>query len=79
MITVLFEQCVEASAPSVVMRSLLERIFAPDKLDALFERTADHHYSWFAHLKMSEPGIKALPCPNPVLARLDLNSSHLVG
>jgi len=45
MINALFEQFVEASAPSVMMRALMERIFAPDKLDTLFEQTAERQYT----------------------------------
>jgi len=45
MITALFEQFVEASAPSIMMRALMERIFAPEKLDALFEQTAERQYT----------------------------------
>ncbi len=45
MINALFEQFVEASPPSVMMRALMEQIFAPDKLDALFEQTAERQYT----------------------------------
>lgn len=45
MINALFEQFVEASPASVMMRALMERIFAPDKLDALFEQTAERQYT----------------------------------
>ncbi len=34
MINALFEQFVEARPPRVMMRAVMERIFAPDKLDA---------------------------------------------
>jgi hypothetical protein len=45
MIDILFEQFVEASAPSVMMRALMERIFDPAKLDELFEQTAERQYT----------------------------------
>ena len=45
MINALFEHFVEASPLTVMMRALMERIFAADKLDALFEQVADRQYT----------------------------------
>ena len=45
MINALFEQFVEASAPSVMVRALMERIFCAEKLDELFEENAEKQYT----------------------------------
>lgn len=45
MINALFEHFVEASPLTVMMRAIMERIFATDKLDALFEQVADRQYT----------------------------------
>jgi hypothetical protein len=45
MINALFEHFVEASPLTVMMRAIMERIFASDKLDALFEQVADRQYT----------------------------------
>lgn len=45
MISVLFEQFVEASPVSVMVRALMERIFADEKLDELFEETSEKQYT----------------------------------
>jgi hypothetical protein len=45
MINTLFEHFVEASPLTVMMRAIMERIFAADKLDALFEQVADRQYT----------------------------------
>jgi hypothetical protein len=45
MINALFEHFVEASPLTVMMRAIMERIFAVDKLDALFEQVADRQYT----------------------------------
>ena len=41
MFSAIFEQFVEASPLSVMVRAIMERIFAPEKLDDLFEQTAE--------------------------------------
>jgi IS4 transposase len=45
MISAIFEQFVEASPISVMVRALMERIFSADKLDELFEDTAEKQYT----------------------------------
>lgn len=45
MINAIFEQFVAASPLSVMVRALMERIFAAEKLNALFEETADKQYT----------------------------------
>lgn len=45
MIGEIFEQFVEASPVTVMVRALMERIFSAEKLDALFERTAEKQYT----------------------------------
>jgi hypothetical protein len=45
MLGVIFEQFVEASPLTVMVRAIMERIFAPAKLDALFEQTAQKQYT----------------------------------
>lgn len=45
MICEMFEQFVEASPVTVMMRAIMERIFSAEKLDALFERTAEKQYT----------------------------------
>ena len=45
MISTIFEQFVEASPLSVMVRAIMERIFAPEKLDELFENTAEKQYT----------------------------------
>lgn len=45
MINAIFENFVEASPLSVMVRAIMERIFAPDKLDELFENTAEKQYT----------------------------------
>ena len=44
MLGAIFEKFVEASPVTVMVRAIMERIFAPDKLDDLFERTAQKQY-----------------------------------
>jgi hypothetical protein len=41
----MFEQFVEASPVTVMMRAIMERIFSAEKLDALFEQTAEKQYT----------------------------------
>jgi IS4 transposase len=41
----IFERFVEHSPVSVMVRGLMERVFAPDKLDTLFEATAQVQYT----------------------------------
>ena len=45
MISEMFEQFVEASPITVMVRAIMERIFSAEKLDALFERTAEKQYT----------------------------------
>jgi hypothetical protein len=45
MISEMFEQFVEASPVTVMMRAIMERIFSAEKLDALFEQTAEKQYT----------------------------------
>lgn len=45
MINELFDHFVAASPLTVMMRAILERIFAADKLDALFEQVAERQYT----------------------------------
>lgn len=45
MLGAIFEQFVEASPLTVMVRAIMERIFAPNKLDTLFERTAQKQYN----------------------------------
>lgn len=45
MINALFEQFVEASAVSVMVRATMTRIFSDEKLDELFEETAEKQYT----------------------------------
>ncbi|NJM97472.1 MAG: IS4 family transposase [Phormidesmis sp. RL_2_1] len=45
MINAIFEQFVEASPISVMVRAIMERIFSADKLDELFEDTAEKQYT----------------------------------
>jgi len=45
MFSALFEQFVEASPVTVMVRGIMERIFAPKALDELFERHATKQYT----------------------------------
>ncbi len=45
MIDRLFERFVEASPLSIMVRALMERVFAAEALDELFERTAEKQYT----------------------------------
>ena len=45
MISAIFEQFVTASAPSVMVRALMERIFCAENLDELFEANAEKQYT----------------------------------
>lgn len=45
MINAIFEQFVEASPLSVMVRATMERVFSADKLDELFEATAEKQYT----------------------------------
>ena len=45
MINRIFEQFVEASPLSIMVRALMERVFAAEALDDLFERTAEKQYT----------------------------------
>lgn len=45
MISAIFEQFVRASAPSVMIRALMERIFCAEALDELFENNAEKQYT----------------------------------
>lgn len=45
MINAIFEQFVEASPVSVMVRATMERIFSGEKLDELFEATAEKQYT----------------------------------
>lgn len=45
MINSLFGQFVEASPVSIMVRALMERVFAAEALDELFERTAEKQYT----------------------------------
>jgi IS4 transposase len=44
MINAIFERFVEMTPITVMMRAIMERIFAPTALDQLFEETAEHQY-----------------------------------
>ncbi len=45
MISAIFEQFVEASPLSVMVRALVKRIFSTEKLDVSFEATAEKQYT----------------------------------
>ncbi|HEY9664368.1 MAG TPA: transposase [Allocoleopsis sp.] len=45
MISPIFEQFVKASPVTVMVRAILERIFSAEKLDALFEQSAEKQYT----------------------------------
>ena len=45
MFSAIFEQFVETSPLSVMVRAIMERIFLPEKLDELFEQTAEKQYT----------------------------------
>ncbi len=45
MIGAIFEQFIEASPVSVMVRALMERIFCADNLDELFEENAEKQYT----------------------------------
>lgn len=45
MISTIFEQLVEASPVTVMVRAIMERIFSAEKLDALFEQRAEKQYT----------------------------------
>ena len=45
MINAIFEQFVEASPLSVMVRATMERVFSADKLDEVFEATAEKQYT----------------------------------
>ena len=45
MISAIFEQFVEASPVTVMVRAIMERIFSAEKLDALFEQSAEKQYT----------------------------------
>jgi hypothetical protein len=45
MISAIFEQFVEASPISVMVRAIMERIFSAEKLDELFKTTAERQYT----------------------------------
>lgn len=45
MISAIFEQFVEASPVTVMVRAIMERIFSAEKLDALFEQSAERQYT----------------------------------
>jgi Transposase DDE domain len=44
MISAIFERFVEMTPITVMVRAIMERIFAPTALDQLFEETAEHQY-----------------------------------
>jgi hypothetical protein len=44
MISAVFERFVETTPLTVMVRALMEHIFAPDALDQLFEATAEKQY-----------------------------------
>lgn len=44
MLSSIFEQFVEESPVSVMARGLMERVFAPEKMDRLFETHAQRQY-----------------------------------
>jgi hypothetical protein len=44
MISAIFERFVEQTPLTVMVRALMERIFAPELLDQLFEETAEQQY-----------------------------------
>jgi hypothetical protein len=44
MISAIFERFVEMTPITVMVRAMMERIFAPAALDQLFEETAEHQY-----------------------------------
>jgi hypothetical protein len=43
-ISAIFERFVEMTPITVMVRAIMERVFAPDALDQLFEETAEHQY-----------------------------------
>lgn len=45
MLSAIFEQFVENSPVTVMVRACMERVFAPEKLDELFEKTAQKQYT----------------------------------
>jgi hypothetical protein len=45
MISAIFEQFVEASPVTVMVRAIMERMFSAEKLDALFEQSAENQYT----------------------------------
>jgi IS4 transposase len=45
MVSTIFEQFVAASPVTVMVRAIMERIFSPEKLDALFEENAQKQYT----------------------------------
>lgn len=45
MINAIFENFVESSPLSVMVRAIMERLFLPEKLDELFENTAEKQYT----------------------------------
>ncbi|MGB7249859.1 MAG: hypothetical protein WBC73_13055 [Phormidesmis sp.] len=45
MLNAIFEQFVEASPVSVMVRATMERIFSDENLDKLFEETAEKQYT----------------------------------
>ena len=45
MLSAIFEQFVEEIPITVIVKATMERVFAPEKLDELFEATAPKHYT----------------------------------
>jgi hypothetical protein len=45
MLSAIFERFAQASPVTVMVRSVMERIFNPEILDSLFEETAQHQYT----------------------------------
>ena len=44
MISAIFERFVDSTPLTVMVRAMMERIFAPEPLDQLFEATAERQY-----------------------------------
>ena len=45
MLDEVFQRFIDKSPTPVMLGGTLERLFSPEKLDALFERTAQHQYT----------------------------------
>ena len=58
MISAIFERFVESTPLTVMVRAMMERIFAPELLDQLFEATAERQYQ--RELLFSTVGLMSL-------------------